>query len=273
MGRGPLRRWLLRRPPLSPAAAHRFSRLDVWLLRRFGLSLGGAMTGLPMLVLTTVGRRTGRPHPTPLAYLRDGRNLIIVAGNRGASRDPWWMHNLRAYPYATVEMDRRSQGVCATIVEGPGAPSSLAAPPRGHAAHRQLRGTHLARIPVVRLVPIAEPSSHSHRLRHRSRPPAWTEPHPLTRSGFCHRLCVFCPALAAAKMSDPLYGRTLLAAASDDDEPRRASWETRWERSPPVPVLVPVEGWTRSMRIEDDPPPVVVPVPMLERASPEGQRA
>jgi deazaflavin-dependent oxidoreductase (nitroreductase family) len=124
------------------------------------------MTGLPMLVLSTVGRRTGRSHPTPLAYLRDGRNLIIVAGNRGASRDPWWMHNLRAHPYATVEVDRRSQRVCATIIEGPERrvlwPRLREAMPP--IASYEARTSRI--IPVVRLAPIAEAPSHSDRLRH-----------------------------------------------------------------------------------------------------------
>lgn len=50
----------------------------------------------PMLLLDHVGAKSGRNRTTPLAYLRDGDNLVIVASKGGHPRNPAWYHNLRA---------------------------------------------------------------------------------------------------------------------------------------------------------------------------------
>jgi hypothetical protein len=79
------------------------------------------------------------------------------------------MHNLRAHPYATVEVHRRSQRVYAAIVEGP---ERRALWPRLREAMPPIANyeAHTSRIiPVVRLVPIAEAPSHSDGLRHQEK--------------------------------------------------------------------------------------------------------
>ena len=55
---------------------------------------------VPTLLLTTVGRQTGRGRQTPLYYLEDGENLVVVASNAGSERDPAWWRNLQATPEA-----------------------------------------------------------------------------------------------------------------------------------------------------------------------------
>jgi hypothetical protein len=52
--------------------------------------------GAAVLVLETVGRRTGKPRATPVVYLPDGENLVVVAANGGADGPPAWWLNLRA---------------------------------------------------------------------------------------------------------------------------------------------------------------------------------
>lgn len=117
MFRERLRTWLRRQPPPSPAAARRFAALDVHLLRLIGRSLGGGLSGLPVLILTTTGRRSGRPRSTPLAYVLDGRDWIVVAGNRGAPADPLWLENLRFNPIVRVEVDGGGYVARATILD------------------------------------------------------------------------------------------------------------------------------------------------------------
>jgi F420H(2)-dependent quinone reductase len=60
--------------------------------------------GMPVLVLMTTGRRSGRPRATPLAYLRDGDRFAVLAANAGSDRTPAWWLNLRASPHAMVEV-------------------------------------------------------------------------------------------------------------------------------------------------------------------------
>jgi|SRR5438552_17963793 len=78
----------------------RVLRLSRGRLRRSFLLAGGQ----PVLVLTTTGRRSGRLHSTPVAYLRDGVNLVIVASNAGLDSPPAWWLNLQAQPAAEVEV-------------------------------------------------------------------------------------------------------------------------------------------------------------------------
>jgi deazaflavin-dependent oxidoreductase (nitroreductase family) len=63
-----------------------------------------ALSGLPMLMLTTTGARSGRTRQTPLVGLRDGEQIILIASNFGGRRHPAWYHNLRAHTQATVSV-------------------------------------------------------------------------------------------------------------------------------------------------------------------------
>lgn len=64
----------------------------------------GGMPRARMLLLTTTGRRTSRPHTTPMMFVRTGGSLVVVASNSGAPRDPDWYRNLVANPSVTVEI-------------------------------------------------------------------------------------------------------------------------------------------------------------------------
>src|SRR2546426_3462412 len=65
---------------------------ELW-YRLSGGRIGGRLGHLPILLLTTTGRRSGRRLTTPLVYLPDGENLVIIASNGGAGRHPeWWVH-------------------------------------------------------------------------------------------------------------------------------------------------------------------------------------
>ncbi|WP_344336472.1 nitroreductase family deazaflavin-dependent oxidoreductase, partial [Kitasatospora putterlickiae] len=66
--------------------------------------VGGAFEGTPMVVLTTAGRRTGRPHTNPVVYLPDGARYLVFASNAGGPEHPDWFHNLVASPQVTMEI-------------------------------------------------------------------------------------------------------------------------------------------------------------------------
>lgn len=57
----------------------------------------------PVILLTTTGARTGRPHTTPLNFSRDGDRLVVIASKGGSASHPDWYRNLLANPEVTVE--------------------------------------------------------------------------------------------------------------------------------------------------------------------------
>ena len=64
----------------------------------------GASIGAPVLLLTTAGSKTGRSRTTPLLYLEEGSNWVIVGSNAGDDRHPAWWLNLEANPVATIQV-------------------------------------------------------------------------------------------------------------------------------------------------------------------------
>lgn len=81
------------------------SILNVWVYRASGGRIGGRFRyGAPVLLLTTVGRRSGQRRTAPLLYERDGENLVVVASKGGMSRHPLWYRNLESNPEVEVEV-------------------------------------------------------------------------------------------------------------------------------------------------------------------------
>ena len=79
---------------------------------------GMSMGDRPLLLLTTVGRRSGEERTSPMMYLRDGDRLLVIASNNGAAVDPLWYRNLTAEPSVTVEVTGRKYSARATALEG-----------------------------------------------------------------------------------------------------------------------------------------------------------
>src|SRR5688572_4120629 len=86
----------------KPRTIRLIGRLHAWLWRltrgRFVDTVGVA----PFLLLTTMGRKTGRLRTTPVLYLEDGRDLVVVASFGGNDMHPAWYLNLKQYPEAEV---------------------------------------------------------------------------------------------------------------------------------------------------------------------------
>jgi F420H(2)-dependent quinone reductase len=80
-----------------------------------GLIGGRIPGGPPMLLLDHVGAKSGKKRTTPLAYLRDGEDVMVVASKGGSPRHPAWFHNLRANPVTTVQIGRRRIPVTASV--------------------------------------------------------------------------------------------------------------------------------------------------------------
>ena len=69
----------------------------------------------PMLLLDHVGAKTGTKRTTPLVYVEDDRDVVIVASKGGHPRNPAWYHNLRANPDTTVQIGAERRAVHARV--------------------------------------------------------------------------------------------------------------------------------------------------------------
>ena len=87
---------------LKPRTIRLIGRVHAWLWRltrgRFIAGIGSA----PLLLLTTKGRKTGLLRTTPVLYLEDGSELIVVASFGGNDMHPAWYLNLKEYPEAEL---------------------------------------------------------------------------------------------------------------------------------------------------------------------------
>jgi deazaflavin-dependent oxidoreductase (nitroreductase family) len=69
----------------------------------------------PMLLLDHVGAKSGKKRTSPLVYVRDGEQVVLVASKGGFPKHPAWFHNLRANPDTRVQIGRRRLDVHARV--------------------------------------------------------------------------------------------------------------------------------------------------------------
>ncbi len=88
---------------------------NTWLIRISGGRLGNSFLGTPVLLLTTIGRKSGEPRTLPIYYMEDGERVVLVASNAGTSSDPAWLHNIRANPAVTVRIRNEERKMSAHV--------------------------------------------------------------------------------------------------------------------------------------------------------------
>lgn len=87
--------------------------------RANGGQVGGHFTGRTLLLLHTIGAKSGQERINPTAYVRDEEHYIIIASNDGADTHPQWYHNLTANPLATIEVGTETLQARAATAEEP----------------------------------------------------------------------------------------------------------------------------------------------------------
>jgi F420H(2)-dependent quinone reductase len=90
-----------------------FTQLHVLAYRASRGRIGRDFRGAPVALVEHVGRKTGKHHTSPLIYLADGADVVIVASFGGAKRDPQWWPNLKADPRTTVQVGSERRAVVA----------------------------------------------------------------------------------------------------------------------------------------------------------------
>ncbi len=90
-----------------------FSKSNRALFRLTGGRLGGRLLGVPVGLLTTTGRRSGRNRTVPVVYLDDGSRFLVAASNNGFDTPPAWCLNLEANPNAELQTRTGTEHVVA----------------------------------------------------------------------------------------------------------------------------------------------------------------
>ncbi len=96
-----------------------FTAVHKFVFRASGGRLLGRGSGMPVLILTTTGRKSGKTRDTMLTTpLREDETIVIVASKGGSERHPAWFLNLRSDPAVQVTIDGETRSMSARIVEG-----------------------------------------------------------------------------------------------------------------------------------------------------------
>jgi F420H(2)-dependent quinone reductase len=95
-----------------------FTNFHVFLYRTSGGKVWNTIAGSPVLLLTTIGRKTGLARTTPVVYVRSGNEHLIAASAGGADTDPTWYNNLASKLDAKIEVGDKTFNVKAIITTG-----------------------------------------------------------------------------------------------------------------------------------------------------------
>jgi len=81
-----------------------FARKQVELYESSGGTEGTTLldTGMPVIILTHTGNKSGATRKTPLMTVKDGASYVLVGSQGGAPKNPVWVYNLRAHPEVTI---------------------------------------------------------------------------------------------------------------------------------------------------------------------------
>ncbi len=80
--------------------------------------VGASSAGLPMLLLSVTGRKSGNTHTAALVYFQDSDSYVVVGSDGAAKRDPQWWKNLQVDPMGEVRVGRKKLRVKASLATG-----------------------------------------------------------------------------------------------------------------------------------------------------------
>ena len=114
-------RWFAATEPGSWLFARTLHHADRVVYRASGgrTTFAALMSGLPVVMLTSTGAKSGRETTVPLLGFEEGDAVILIASNYGQAHHPAWLHNLRAHPRARLAVRGERRAVVAEEVESP----------------------------------------------------------------------------------------------------------------------------------------------------------
>lgn len=94
-----------------------FNAVHILLYRLTNGTFGSKVQGLPILILTSTGRKTGKARSTPLGYFIHEGGYVITGSNSGRKSHPGWFYNLQANPHATIRIGSSQVAVQSVVAD------------------------------------------------------------------------------------------------------------------------------------------------------------
>lgn len=132
------------------------NRMHVSLYRMSGGRIANRVAGMPVLLITTFGRKSGRPHTNPVVYLRDGDAFLVSASAGGMGWHPGWYLNLITSPRAVIQVRDQTIDVKARILDGMERDQMYARFKAASSNFVKYEKNTSREIPVIRLSPVAQ---------------------------------------------------------------------------------------------------------------------
>ena len=134
-----------------------FVRANAFLFQITNGRFGNRMGKQSVLLLHTVGRKSGKSYTTPLSYYRDGENYLIVASNWGKEEQADWFRNLMRHSRTTIQVKDTTLQVEARQAEGEEYQRLWKDVTRQNPQYIEYQKTLTRRIPIMILTPVSKP--------------------------------------------------------------------------------------------------------------------
>ncbi|MGA9675123.1 MAG: nitroreductase family deazaflavin-dependent oxidoreductase [Mycobacterium sp.] len=135
-----------------------FNRRNIEEFRANHGRMGGQFEGAPVLLLHSIGARSGEERVTPMMYLPDGDRYLVFASAAGADRNPAWYHNLVAHPDVRIEVGDDNVEVHALELHGAERDAKYAVQAERYPGFAEYERKTTRTIPVLALFPSETPS-------------------------------------------------------------------------------------------------------------------
>jgi F420H(2)-dependent quinone reductase len=137
-----------------------FSKLHAPVYRLTGGRIGGRWRDIPLLLLTTTGRKSGKLRTWPLLYFRNQGRYVLIASNWGQDHDPAWVLNLRNNPEATIQVRGETIDVTAEEATGEERERLWRGAIQAYSGYERYQQRTERQIPVVVLTPLENGAAH-----------------------------------------------------------------------------------------------------------------
>lgn len=131
-----------------------FNSMIIGEFRANGGKVGGQFEGAPLLLLHTVGAKTGQPRVNPMMYHPVTGGYAVFASKGGAPSNPDWYHNLLARPQVKAEIGNQTVELSARVAEGEERERIWAAQKAAYPGFAEYEQKTTRQIPVIILEPV-----------------------------------------------------------------------------------------------------------------------